>query len=112
MIKKDLIWCTVADENAKYGKYSIAGANAGRKFGSENAEDQEKLGLINDYDWLTGQFRRSSIMTSSIQERKARYSKKKIIKNDDLYKSNDPSVSIEPVEVPTQEIDKRHQLQQ
>ena len=45
-------------------------------------------------------------MTSSIQERrKARYSKKKIIKNDDLYKSNDPSVSIEPVEVPTQEID-------
>ncbi len=50
------IWCTVADENAKYGKYSIAGANAGRKFGSENAEDPEKLGLINDYDWLTGQF--------------------------------------------------------
>ena len=40
------------------GKYSIAGANAGRKFGSENAEDPEKLGLINDYDWLTGQFRK------------------------------------------------------
>ena len=49
-------WCTVADDKAKYGKYSIAGANAGRKFGSENAEDPEKLGLINDYDWLTGQF--------------------------------------------------------
>ena len=52
------IWCSVADDNAKYGKYSVAGAKAGRKFGSENAEDPEKLGLINDYDWLTGQFRK------------------------------------------------------
>ena len=52
------IWCTVSDDNAKYGKYSIAGANAGRKFGSENADNPEKLGLINDYDWLTGQFRK------------------------------------------------------
>ena len=51
-------WCTVSDDNAKYGKYSIAGANAGRKFGSENADNPEKLGLINDYDWLTGQFRK------------------------------------------------------
>mgnify|MGYP005687071793 FL=1 len=50
------IWCTVADEKAKYGKYSVAGANAGRKFGSENAEDPEKLGLINDYDWLRSEF--------------------------------------------------------
>lgn len=42
---------------------------------------------------------------SSIQERrKTRYSKKKIVSNDDLYKSNDPSVSIDPVEVPTQEV--------
>ena len=51
------IWCTVADENVPYGKYSIAGANAGRKFGSENAGNPEKLGLINDYDWLTKQFK-------------------------------------------------------
>ena len=44
-------------------------------------------------------------MSSTIQQRrKARYSKKKIIKNDDLYKSSDPSVSIETVEAPTQEI--------
>lgn len=42
---------------------------------------------------------------SSIQERrKARYSKKKIVSNDDLYKSNDPSVSIDSVEAPTQEV--------
>jgi len=51
------IWCTVSDENAKYGKYSVAGAKAGRKFGSENADNPEKLGLINDYDWLTSQFK-------------------------------------------------------
>mgnify|MGYP001217003967 FL=1 len=50
------IWCTIADEKAKYGKYSVAGANAGRKFGSENAEDPDKLGLINDYDWLRSEF--------------------------------------------------------
>jgi len=50
------IWCTIADEKAKYGKYSVAGANAGRKFGSENAENPEKLGLINDYDWLKNEF--------------------------------------------------------
>jgi hypothetical protein len=50
------IWCTIADEKAKYGKYSVAGANAGRKFGSETAEDPEKLGLINDYDWLKSEF--------------------------------------------------------
>lgn len=42
---------------------------------------------------------------SSIQERrKTRYSKKKIVSNDDLYKSNDPSVSIDSVEVPTQAV--------
>ena len=50
-------WCTVSDDNAKYGKYSVAGANAGRKFGSENADNPEKLGLINDYDWLNSQFK-------------------------------------------------------
>lgn len=42
---------------------------------------------------------------SSIQERrKTRYSKKKIVSNDDLYKSDDPSVSIDSVEVPTQAV--------
>ena len=42
---------------------------------------------------------------SSIQERrKTRYSKKKIVSNDDLYKSDDPSVSIDSVEMPTQAV--------
>jgi len=42
---------------------------------------------------------------SSIQERrKTRYSKKKIVSNDDLYKSEDPSVSIDSVEAPTQAV--------
>ena len=47
---------------------------------------------------------RNSIMSSIQERRKARYSKNKIIKNDDLYKSNDPSVSIRSVEAPTREV--------
>ena len=43
-------------------------------------------------------------MTSIQDRRKSRYSKKKIVSNDDLYKSNDPSVSIDSVKVPEQSI--------
>ena len=43
-------------------------------------------------------------MTSIQDRRKSRYSKKKIVSNDDLYKSNDPSVSIDSVKVPDQPI--------
>ena len=51
------IWCTVADENAKFGKYSIAGAKAGREFGNKYGNDPEKLKQINDYDWLNNRFK-------------------------------------------------------
>jgi hypothetical protein len=41
-----------------YGKYAIAGANAGREFGlSDNAD----LKLINDFDWLYEQFSKHTI---------------------------------------------------
>jgi hypothetical protein len=49
------IWCTV-NNDAKFGEYSITGANAGRKYGTENADDDEALGKINDYEWLHQKF--------------------------------------------------------
>ena len=49
------IWCTI-NNDAKFGEYSIAGANAGRKYGTENADDDEALSKINDYDWLHKKF--------------------------------------------------------
>jgi hypothetical protein len=49
------IWCTI-NNDAKFGEYSIAGANAGRKYGTENADDDEALSKINDYDWLHQKF--------------------------------------------------------
>jgi|TARA_B110000285_G_scaffold188962_1_gene215369 hypothetical protein len=41
-----------------YGKYAIAGANAGREFGLSNNAD---LKLINDFDWLYEQFSKHTI---------------------------------------------------
>jgi len=49
------IWCTV-NNDAKFGEYSIAGAKAGREYGRENADDDEALGKINDYEWLHTKF--------------------------------------------------------
>jgi hypothetical protein len=49
------IWCTV-NNDAKFGEYSIAGAIAGREYGTANADDDEALGKINDYEWLHTKF--------------------------------------------------------
>ena len=53
------IWCTV-NNGAKFGEYSIAGANAGRKYGTENAGDDNALSKINDYDWLHNKFKENT----------------------------------------------------
>ena len=45
------IWCTVGVDKL-YGKYAILGANAGRKYGEENAGNIPALSNINDFDWL------------------------------------------------------------
>jgi len=50
------IWCTAGDDKP-FGKYAIAGAIAGRKFGKENIDNVKVLQLINDYDWLNTQFK-------------------------------------------------------
>lgn len=48
-------WCTVG--NGEFGEYSVAGALAGRKFGEENINQPAQLQLINDFNWLSNQFR-------------------------------------------------------
>lgn len=48
-------WCTVGLDKP-YGKFAIAGANAGRKYGQENASNKEALSRINDFSWLEDQF--------------------------------------------------------
>jgi len=52
-------WCTKGGDR-KFGEFSIAGANAGKKFGIENAEDPDRLKLINSYDWIKNEFNRFS----------------------------------------------------
>ena len=43
-------WCVVASGN--YSEFAIAGANAGKKYGQENAGNIPALSLINDFEWL------------------------------------------------------------
>jgi len=49
------IWCTLGADKS-FGKYAIAGAIAGRKFGEENQGNDRILQKVNDYDWLKSKF--------------------------------------------------------
>jgi hypothetical protein len=49
------IWCTLGNDKP-FGKYAIAGAIAGRKFGEENQGNDKILQKVNDYDWLKSKF--------------------------------------------------------
>jgi hypothetical protein len=51
------IWCTMGQDKP-YGKYSILGANLGRKYGEENKNNLEKLKMINDFNWLEIEFKK------------------------------------------------------
>jgi len=48
-------WCVIGS-NAD----AIAGAIAGRKYGTENKDDKEALKKINDFDWLRDEYRRTA----------------------------------------------------
>jgi hypothetical protein len=48
-------WTNI-NNGAQYGKYAIAGALAGAKYGSTNISNPYALEKINDYDWLLTQF--------------------------------------------------------
>lgn len=49
------IWCTLGKDKP-FGKYAIAGAIAGRKFGEENQGNDRILQKVNDYEWLKSKF--------------------------------------------------------
>jgi len=49
------IWTTVG-KNKKFGKYCIAGAIQGKKYGENCKEDKSSLQLINDYEWMRNEF--------------------------------------------------------
>lgn len=48
-------WCTVGKDKP-FGKETIAGANAGKQYGTDNKGNKQALGLINDYKWLREQY--------------------------------------------------------
>jgi len=50
------IWCTI-NNDAEFGEYAIAGANAGREYGTTHAGDDDALSKINDYEWLQMKFK-------------------------------------------------------
>lgn len=56
-IKRLQTWCTIG-EDRKFGKFSIAGARAGKQFGIDNAADPTQLKLINNYEWIRNEFNR------------------------------------------------------
>ena len=49
------IWCTVG-EDRPFGKYAIKGANMGKEFGLENADNIDAMYKINDWVWLQNVF--------------------------------------------------------
>lgn len=52
---------TQLNENVSYGAYAYMGAIAGKAYGEENADKPDALKLINDFDWLYGQFSKHSV---------------------------------------------------
>ena len=49
------VWCTIGKDKP-YGEYAIAGANAGREYGTKYKDNIEALSKINDYEWLSDAF--------------------------------------------------------
>lgn len=48
-------WCTVGEEQP-FGEYAILGANMGKEYGIANADSDEELTKINDFEWLKNKF--------------------------------------------------------
>ena len=48
-------WCTYQN-GSNFSDWAIIGANAGKKYGQENASNLEALAKINDFNWLRDQW--------------------------------------------------------
>jgi len=51
------IWCSVGEDRS-FGNYAIAGAIAGKLYGKTNKDDPKMLSMINDFEWLTQEFKK------------------------------------------------------
>lgn len=54
------IWCT--DASGDYAKDALNGANAGKEYGLNNADNLPALLKINDFDWLEQQFKQTLVL--------------------------------------------------
>ena len=61
------IWCTEGADKP-FGKFSIHGANSGKKYGLENIENPEALSKINDFEWLKEQYKKDRTIKSFDQK--------------------------------------------
>jgi hypothetical protein len=50
-----MVWCSTG-RNKPFGEYAIAGAKAGKEFGTQNVGNLAELVKINDFDWLREKF--------------------------------------------------------
>jgi hypothetical protein len=64
------IWCTIGAEQP-FGEYAIAGANMGKEYGIRNAEDDDALTMINDFEWLKKHFEENYNVTNEYQRAKS-----------------------------------------
>ena len=60
-----IAWCNIGG-NRLYGEYALAGAQAGRNYGSENISKPANLAKINDFDWLLEQFQNQSLLVTDL----------------------------------------------
>jgi hypothetical protein len=61
------VWCTIGKERT-YGSFVIDGANEGRKYAEENADNKSALLKINDFKWVRTQFElRVEIMGNTLE---------------------------------------------
>ena len=54
-----ITWCNIGVDRL-YGEYAIAGARAGKQYGSDYISEPDKLAKINDFEWLLEQFQNPS----------------------------------------------------
>lgn len=47
-------WCTVG--HGEFGDFAVMGANEGAEYGRTHKDQPDKLGLINDFEWLARRF--------------------------------------------------------
>ena len=53
------VWTSYVDPEANYAEYALKGARAGRQWGENNRNNQVRLNMINDFDWLKEKFNES-----------------------------------------------------